>query len=127
MKNFCALILIGLCYSFCPSGEREVNNSRNGFYIHVMDLTDRSYHSYILDSSDSVNSIFNAYFDSELELSILDRPISIYNGKYDFYVARVTVFEKSNGDKGFKHLKYPKVYIKQSKLNKRSRVKEVLF
>jgi len=127
MKSLLFLFLLFLFCSFCPSVEKAVINSRNGFYIHVEDFTDRSYHQYILESSDSVNIIFRSYFDSELDLGELDRPITIFNGKCDFYVSRVTVFEKADGQIGFRHLKYPKVYNKESKSVKRSKLKPVNF
>jgi hypothetical protein len=127
MKKLCFLLISVFCISFCPSTEKAVINSRNGFYIHVQDFTDRTDHSYILETSDSVNTIFNSFFNTELELGDIDRPITIYNGKFDFYVARVTVFEKPNGKKGFRHLKYPDVYVNRSKISKRSKVKTQIF
>ena len=116
MKLFFVLLISVFCFSFRPTAEKIETNTHNGFYIHVEDFTDRSYHQYIVESKDSVNSIFNSFFNSELELGNVDRPITIYNGKRNFYIARVTVFEDSNGKKNFKHLKYPKVYTKRSKV-----------
>ncbi len=121
MKVLVLLLVSVFCFSFRPSTEKAESNSHNGFYIHVEDLTDRSYHKYIVESKDSVDVIFNSFFNSELELGNVDRPITIYNGKRNFYIARVTVFEDSNGKKNFKHLKYPKVYTKRSK------IKEAIF
>ncbi|HEX7585515.1 MAG TPA: hypothetical protein VF373_12560 [Prolixibacteraceae bacterium] len=127
MKSLRFSFLLILFCSFCPSSEKAVINSRNGFYIHVQDFTDRTDHSYILETSDSVNTIFNSFFNTELELGDIDRPITIYNGKFDFYVARVTVFEKSNGKKGFRHLKYPDVYVNRSKMSRRSKLELQIF
>lgn len=115
--KLCFILLIAVfCFSFRPSSEKAVQNTGNGFYVFVEDHTDRSYHKYIVDTKDSVNSIFNLFFNSELELGDVDRPISIYNGKLNFYLARVNVFVQPNGKKDFKHLKYPNVYSKRSKL-----------
>jgi hypothetical protein len=82
----------------------------------VEDFTNRSNHKFIVESKDSVNIIFEQFFQSELELGNVDRPITIFNGKRNFYIARVTVSEKSNGELSFRHLKYPNVYNKRSKL-----------
>ena len=127
MKNLCFLLISFFCISFCPETEEIEINSHDGFYIHIQDFTDRTDHSYILETTDSVNTIFNLFFNTELELGDIDRPITIYNGKFDFYVARVTVFEKSNGKKAFRHLKYPNVYNNRSKINNRSRLKTQIF
>lgn len=121
------LIVALFCLSFRPSTEKAINSSRNGFYIFVEDFTDRTNHKYIVETKDSVNSIFNSFFNSELELGDVDRPISIYNGKRNFYIARVTVFEQPNGKKNFRHLKYPNVYTKRSAVNKRSKLKPVVL
>jgi len=121
MKLFVVLLVSVFCFSFRPTAEKVESNSHSGFYIHVEDFTDRTNHKYIVESKDSVNSIFNSFFNSELELGNVDRPITIYNGKRNFYIARVNVFEDSNGKKNFKHLKYPNVFIKRSK------VKEAIF
>ena len=121
MKTFTVLIVSVFCFSFCPSTEKIASNSRSGFYISVEDFTNRSFHKYIVETKDSVNNIFNYYFDTELELGDVDRPISIDNGKRNFYIARVTVFVKPNGKKDFKHLKYPNIY------HKRSQVKPVVL
>jgi len=104
------------CISFCPTVEKIEINSHEGFYIFVEDFTDRTNHRYIVETKDSVNTIFNTFFNSELELGNVDRPITIYNGKHNFYVARVSVYTKTNGKIDFKHLKYPAVYSKRSKL-----------
>jgi len=90
----------------------------NGFYVFVKDFTERSKHSYIVESRDSVDIIFKLFFQSELELGDVNRPLTIYNGEHDFYVARVSVFHKSNGKLSFNNLKYPKIKItKRNKLN----------
>ena len=112
MKFFTFLLISFLCFGFCPSTEKAIVSNSNGFYISVKDLTDRSFHEFILDDKDSANIVFNKYFQGELDLGEVDYPISIFNGKRDFYVARVNVFVKSNGEKSFKHLKYAKVFQK---------------
>lgn len=119
MKLSYILLFSVFSYSFCPAIKKAENNQSNGFYIFVEDFTDRTKHKYIVENKDSVNTIFDYFFESELELGDVDRPITIYNGKRNFYLARVNVFKKANGEKGFKHLKYPNVY------NKRSRLKPV--
>ncbi len=116
MKIYFIFLLAIFCFSFRPSVEKAAQNTNNGFYVYVEDYTDRTSHKYIVESKDSVNSIFNYFFNTELELGDIDRPITIYNGKLNFYIARVTVFEQPNGKKIFKHLKYPSVYNKRSKL-----------
>jgi len=116
MKMLAVLFVSMFCLSFCPSTEKVENNSKSGFYIYVEDFTDRTNHKYIVETKDSVNTIFNYFFNSELELGDVDRPISIYNGKRSFYIARVTVFEQPNGKKNFRHLKYPSVFHKRAKL-----------
>ena len=114
MKTLSILFVSLFCLSFCPSTEKPASeNASNGFYISVKDFTDRTYHKFIIESKDSVNIIFKKYFESELDLGEVDYPISIYNGKRDFYIARVNVFVKPNGEKNFKNLKYPKVYKKR--------------
>lgn len=115
MRLFLVLLVALFCFSFRPSTETSASSTSNGFYIFVEDFTDRTNHKYIVQSRDSVDIIFNQFFDSELELGEVDRPISIYNGKRDFYLARVKVFRKANGELGFKHLKYTNPYIKSSK------------
>ncbi len=115
MKNIVVLVLAVICFSFCPSADKaakEEINTRSGFYITVQDNTTRSFHKYIVETKDSVNAIFTSYFKSELELGEVNRPISIFNGEHDFYVARVNVFEKPNGKKSFKNLKYPPIKVK---------------
>lgn len=116
MKFLFFLLIACISFSFRPSTEKMESNARVGFYIYVKDHTDRTYHKFIVESKDSVNSIFEQFFQSELDLGDIDRPISIYNGKRDFYIARVTVFETPEGKKRFKNLKYEKVYVKRSKL-----------
>lgn len=117
MKLLSVLLVAVFCFSFRPSTENVVKNAGNGFYISVEDFTDHTNHKYIVETKDSVNTIFNSFFNSELELGDVDRPISIYNGKLSFYIARVNVFEKPNGKKNFRHLRYPSVYhSKRAKL-----------
>jgi len=116
MKFLFFLLIACFFLSFRPSTEKLESNARIGFYIFVKDHTDRTYHKFIVESKDSVNTIFEQFFESELDLGDIDRPISIYNGKRDFYIARVTVFESPNGKKSFKNLKYEKVYVKRAKL-----------
>jgi hypothetical protein len=120
MKTLFIFLISITCFSFCPSTEEAINATSNGFYVSVKDLTDRTYHEYIVETKDSVKMIFNKYFQTELALGEVDYPISIYNGKRDFYIARVYVYEKSNGKKSFKHLNYPNVYDKDSKLKRRA-------
>ena len=127
MKTLFVLLICLSCMSFRPSTKEAAIASSNGFYVSVRDHTDRTYHEFIVESKDSVNVIFGRYFQTELALGNVDYPISIYNGQHDFYVARVFVFEKSNGKKDFKHLKYASVYDKSSKSNKRSPVKPARF
>ena len=116
MKLIYVLLISVLSFSFCPSIEKVENSTSNGFYIFVQDYTDRTNHKYIVESKDSVNSIFDYFFDSELELGNVDRPITIFNGNRNFYIARVNVFKNAKGEKDFRHLKYPNVYKKRSKL-----------
>ena len=114
MRTFFLLLISVFCFSFRPTTEKVEVDSHNGFYIHVEDFTNRTNHKYIVTTKDSVNTIFNSFFNSELELGEVDRPISIYNGKRSFYIARVNVIAKPNGKMAFKHLKYPKVFQKRS-------------
>ncbi len=116
MKHFGILLISMAFFSFRPTTEKIENNARPGYYISVEDFTDRSNHKYIVESKDSVNIIFEQFFSSELQLGNVDRPITIYNGKRNFYIARVTVSEKPNGELSFRHLKYPNVYTKRTKL-----------
>ena len=116
-----------VCFSFCPSTEKAADNFSNGFYISVIDHSDRTYHSFIVETRDSANIIFNKYFESELNLGEVDYPITIFNGKRDFYIARVNVFVKPNGEKDFKHLDYPNVFDKKSKTNKRNSLSPAIF
>jgi len=125
MKVFYFLLISMSLYSFCPSTEKAVSESKVGFYIHVKDHTDRTFHKFVVDSRDSVDVIFEQFFNTELELGEIDYPLSIYNGKRDFYIARVTVHTKQNGELGFKNLKYPKVYNKAIK--KRNQLKPVML
>lgn len=125
MKFLLFLLLSVIFFSFCPSSEKAENDAGNGFYIFVEDFTNRTNHKYIVETKDSVNTIFEYFFNSELELGKVDRPITIYNGKHNFYVARVNVFKKSNGKKGFRNLKYPNVYKKETDLKKRQKLKPV--
>ena len=130
MKTLYILLISVFCFSFCPSVENaatNTNNTSNGFYITVKDLTNRTYQKYIVENRDSVNIIFNKYFNSEMELGDIDYPISIYNGKRDFYIARVNIFVKQNGKINFKNLKYPNVYIKSTRSNKRSGLSPTTF
>jgi len=120
MKKLLVILTSILCLSFCPSTEKVAISTSNGFYIVVKDLTNRTYQKYIVETKDSVDIIFDKYFQTEMELGDIDYPISIYNGKRDFYVARVNVFRKQNGNRNFRNLKYPNVYVKGSKTNKRS-------
>jgi len=114
------VLLIGIfCFSFRPSIQKATTSAStsNGFYIFVKDNTDRTMHKYIVQSRDSVDVIFNLFFESELELGDVNRPITIFNGEHDFYVARVNVIHKSNGKLGFANLKYPKIKMtKRAKL-----------
>lgn len=110
-------------FSFCPSTEKAVSESKIGFYIHVKDHTDRTFHKYLVNSRDSVDVIFEQFFNTELELGDIDYPLSIFNGKHDFYIARVNVHRKQNGELGFKNLKYPKVYNRA--INKRNKLQPV--
>jgi len=118
MKILFLLLLSFICFSFRPSTERAIKDSRSGFYIFVEDFNKHSFNKYIVESRDSVNTIFEKYFFSELELGDIQNPIFISNVNQSFYIARVNVFENANGKKTFKHLKYPK-------LNKRSKLKPV--
>lgn len=138
MKTFFILLISVFCLSFRPSTEKTESRFHDGFYIYVEDFSDRTNHKYIVESKDSVNIIFDHFFNSELELGDVDRPITIFNGKRNFYIARVNVFVKPNGEKDFRHLKYPDVYAKNSKTNpdvseknakanKRSKLKPALF
>lgn len=122
MKIRIVLLIAIFCFSFRPSTQKAaaVASSSNGFYIFVKDNTDRTMHKYIVQSRDSVDVIFNLFFESELELGDVNRPITIFNGEHDFYVARVNVIHKSNGKLGFANLKYPKI-----KVTKRARLAPV--
>ena len=120
MKILFALLISILGFSFCPSTEKAATITSNGFYVFVKDYTDRTKHSYIVQSRDSVDVIFKLFFESELELGNVNRPITIFNGEHDFYVARVNIFQKSDGELSFNHLKYPKI-----KINRRAKLKPV--
>ncbi len=110
------LLIFILIFSICNAAGKVIKSPRPGFYISVEDFTDRSNHEFIVDSKDSVNIIFEQFFSSELALGKVDRPITIFNGKRNFYIARVTISEKPNGELSFRHLKYPNVYEKRAKL-----------
>jgi hypothetical protein len=122
MKVRIVLLFAIFCFSFRPSIQKtsSVASASNGFYILVDDFTDRTKHSYIVQSRDSVDVIFKLFFESELELGDVNRPITIFNGEHDFYVARVSVFQKTDGKLSFHHLKYPKI-----KVTKRARLAPV--
>jgi len=124
MKLLNLLIASIICFSFSPSLKKTESSSVIGFYIFVDDYTDRTKHKYIVENKDSVTAIFDQFFHSELNLGEVDWPITIYNGKHNFYVARVNVYRKANGKRTFRHLEYSKVYIKPS-ANKRSKLKPV--
>ena len=117
MKILYSLIVSFFCISFCPAPEKAGSAESNGFYIVVEDHTNRSCQKFIVESKDSVNTIFKLFFKSELELGTVKNPISIFNGEHSFYVARVNIFEKPNGEKSFKHLKCSNVFEKRLKLN----------
>jgi len=119
MKIRIVLLIALFCVSFRPSVQKAtaISSASNGYYILVDDFTDRTKHSYIVQSRDSVDVIFKLFFESELELGDVNRPITIFNGEHDFYVARVNVFQKSDGKLSFHHLKYPKIKVtKRAKL-----------
>lgn len=116
MKHLFFFLISMVFFSFRPITEKLENNTRPGFYISVEDFTDRTNHKFIVETKDSANNIFEQFFSSELALGRVDRPITIFNGKRNFYIARVSVFEKPNGEISFRHLKYPKVYTKRTKL-----------
>jgi len=122
MKICFVLLIAVFCLSFRPSIQKATSlvSTSNGFYILVDDFTDRTKHSYIVQSRDSVDVIFKLFFESELELGDVNRPITIFNGEHDFYVARVNVFQKTDGKLSFHHLKYPKI-----KINKRAKLAPV--
>ena len=115
MKILILLLISVFSSAFCPSKEEAVKHSKPGFYVFVENFRDRTNNKFIVESKDSLDTIFNSYFNMELELGEVERPISIYNGNLSFYVARVNVFENPNGKKKFKHLQYPKI-AKRSKL-----------
>lgn len=115
MKIWFVLLIAVSCFSFRPVTEKMESNTRPGFYIFVEDYTTRTNHKFVVESKDSVNFIFNNFFQSELQLGHVDRPITIYNGKQNFYVARVVLFD-ANGKTKFRSLKYTNVYKKRSKL-----------
>lgn len=115
MKLLIFLLISVFCFSFCPITEKVIGHSKPGFYVYIEDFTSRSQYKFIVESKDSVDVIFNQFFKSELELGEVDNPISIYNRKHSFYVARVTVYKTSNGTRRFRNLNYPEVYIKRNK------------
>lgn len=95
--------------AFSPLKEEAVKHSNPGFYVYVENYKNGTRDKFIVESKDSLNKIFNSYLNMELELGEIQRPITIYNGYVNFYVARVTVFENQNGKKKFKHLQYPRI------------------
>lgn len=126
MRLLSVLLVSLFCFSFHPTIEKSENppvgtaenSASNGFYIFVEDFTDRTNHKYIVQTKDSVQNIFNYFFESELALGEVDRPITIFNGKRNFYIARVSVYKKSNGKLDFRHLKYSDPYIRPAKRQK---------
>ena len=140
MKLLGVLLISVFCFSFYPIVDEPENSSKetsenssteaivsttgNGFYIYVEDFTNRTNHKYIVQTKDSVQNIFNYFFESELALGNVDRPITIFNGKRNFYIARVTVFRKPNGEMDFRHLKYNDPYVKPDN-RKRQQIKPV--
>ncbi len=120
MKILLVLLISVFCLSFRPVTEKVDNGVNNGFYIVVEDLTKRTYQEFIVESKDSADHIFKHYFNSELQLGEVQKPISIFNGDLNFYIARVSVIEKANGKKDFRHFKYPLN-------NKRSKLKPVVL
>jgi hypothetical protein len=121
MRLLCVLVVLFFCFSFCPDSEK-VAKYTSGFYVFVEDLSHRTNHKYIVESKDSVDSIFKYFFESELELGDIQKPISIYNGDLNFYIARVNVYVRPNGKKSFRHLKYPNL-----KVSKRSKTRPVFL
>jgi hypothetical protein len=118
MKLLLTFVFSLFLFSFRPSTEKLEKNIGNGFYLVVEDFNARTSYKYIVESKDSVNSIIKHFFKSELELGEVQNPITIFNGDINFYIARVNIFEKPNGQKSFKHLKYPIVRVnKRKKLN----------
>jgi hypothetical protein len=115
MKTLLVLFVALFCLSFCPNTEKEEYNTKAGYYIFIEDHTSNTNHKFLVESKDSVDIIFERFFDSELSLGNVDYPISIYNLKHDFYIERVTLFEAKNGKTKFKHLKYPAVYDKNKR------------
>jgi hypothetical protein len=125
MKSILFIVISLFCLSFTKTEEKKEINSasdnKSGYYILVEDYTDRTNHKYLVESKDSVDVIFNNFFESQLALGKINYPISIDNGQTSFFVARVKLFESRNGKTKFKHLKYPKIYNKrkQEDSNKR--------
>lgn len=115
MKTLILLMISILLSGFCPFKKEAVKQTRPGFYVYVENYREGEIEKFIVESKDSLNMIFNSYLDMELELGEVKRPISIYNGNVNFYVARVNVFENPNGKTKFKHLQYPRIK-KRSKL-----------
>ncbi|WP_321288221.1 hypothetical protein [uncultured Sunxiuqinia sp.] len=117
MKSILVIAISLFCLSFTKTeGNEEANDAsdhKNGYYILVEDYTDRTNHKYLVESKDSVDVIFNNFFESQLALGKINYPISIDNGQTSFFVARVKLFESRNGKTKFKHLKYPKIYNKR--------------
>ena len=74
MRVFYFLLISMSLFSFCPLTEKTANNSRPGFYVFVEDHTDRTFHKFIVESKDSVDNIFEHFFESELDLGNVDHP-----------------------------------------------------
>ena len=115
MKILILLMIFIITSAFCPFKKEAVKQTRPGFYVYVENYSEGAINKFIVESKDSLNMIFNSYLDMELELGEVQRPLSIYNGNVNFYVARVNVFENPNGKTKFKHLQYPRIK-KRSKL-----------
>jgi len=109
MKTLLAVIVSLWSYSFAFAAEKEESKTKSGYYIVVEDYTDQSSSTYLVESKDSADVIFDHFFESELVLGKVNYPISIDNGKQNFFIARIELFESKNGKMKFKHLKYPKI------------------
>lgn len=119
VKKIAILSLLFVNFSFYPEAGEEESDEGSGYYIVVQDYFTNTFHKYIVESKDSVDIIFNTVFESELQLGEIDRPITINNGKYDFYVARVVLYLKKNGQMSFKNLKYPPLEFDAEATSKR--------
>ena len=113
MRTLLLFAVLVFCFSLSYAAKKDEPAAKSGYYILVEDYTDRSNHTYLLESKDSVDVIFDQFFKTELELGNINYPITIDNGKQSFFVARVELFESKNGKTHFKHLKYPKIYNKR--------------